>query len=80
MAREVNVFVSEATPTGGQAQSPAYEVTVRMVITRRNGEVIARERVVRWPQMLRNIAPERLAEIVREVGIDQMRREEDTDA
>lgn len=80
MAREVNVFVSEAVATGGQAQSPAYEVTVRMVITKRNGTVVERERVVRWPQMLRTLAPERLAEIVREIGVEQMRREEDTDA
>ena len=79
MAREVNVFVSEPVATGGQAQSPAYEVTVHMVITKRNGTVVERERVARWPQMLRTLAPERLAEIVREVGIDQMRREEDTD-
>lgn len=80
MAREVNVFVGEPVAMGTSAQSPAYEVTVRMVVTRRNGEIVTRERVVRWPQMLRNIAPDRLAEIVREVGIDQMRREEDTDA
>lgn len=79
MAREINVFVGVPTPTGASAQSPAYEVTVRMEIARRSGEKVTRERVIRWPQVLRNLAPERLAEIVREVCIEQMRREEDTD-
>lgn len=79
MAREVNVFIGEAVPTGANAQSPAYEVTIRMEITRRSGEVVVRERVVKWPQMLRTLAPERLAKLVRDVAMEQMRREEDTD-
>lgn len=79
MAREVNVFIGEPVATGQSAQSPAYEVAVKMVITKRNGQVIERERVWKWPQMLRNLAPERLAEIVRDVAMEQMRREEDVD-
>lgn len=79
MSKEVNVFVGEPVAMGVNAQSPAYEVTVRMQITRRSGEQVERERVMRWPQLLRNLDPTRLAEIVREVCIEQMRREEDTD-
>ena len=71
MAREVNVFVGEAVATGQNAQSPAYEVAVRMVITKRNGQVVERQHVVKWPQMLRTLAPERLAEIVRHIPMGQ---------
>lgn len=79
MAREVNVFFGDPVALGTNAQSPAYEITVTMEITRRSGEKVTRQRVIRWPQVLRNLAPDRLAEIVRDVCIEQMRREEDTD-
>lgn len=73
MARGVNVFFGQPTATGTNVSVPVYTLDVRFDWTDGAGQAHTDTRTVTFPQVLAQIPPARLLEVMKDLIVERAR-------